>query len=100
MISAWPSPISSLFGYSDEHIIRRYVHNGQTSYQIYITYRFLTIQNISDLDFDLSMPFKVKGTIQGTIGLPYIFINSNMWPNTVPLPDIRRQIWVTLTLTF
>ena len=48
---------------------------------------------LSDLEFDLSMSLKVK--CDDVIGLPtYTFLlmfNSNMWPNSAPLQDIRLR---------
>ncbi len=51
-------------------------------------------QNLSDLDFDISMSLKVK--CDRVTGLPiYDFLAvsiSNIWPNSAPLPDISFQI--------
>ncbi len=48
--------------------------------------------NLSDLDFGLSRPFKVK--YDGAIGLPIyaslLMFNSNIWPNSVAR-DIRHR---------
>ena len=46
---------------------------------------------MGDLDFDLSMSFKVK--CHGVIGLAIygflLTVKSNIWPNLAPLRDIR-----------
>ncbi len=54
----------------------------------------LSLQNLSDLDFDLSMSLKVKS--DGAVGLtphmpfPMVF-NSNTWPNSAPLRDLKLR---------
>ncbi len=52
------------------------------------------LQNLSDVDFDLSRSLKVK--CDSVIGLPiYGFLvvsNSNIWPSSAPLQDIRYKI--------
>ncbi len=51
------------------------------------------LRNLSDLDFNLSRSLKVK--CNRTNGLPIyasvLMFNSNMWPNSAPLQDIRLQ---------
>ncbi len=53
----------------------------------------IRLQNLSDIEFDLSRSLKVK--CDSVIGLPiYAFLsvfNSNIWPNFAPLQDIRLQ---------
>ncbi len=53
--------------------------------------RDTSLQNMSDLDFDLSMSLKVK--CHGVIGLAIygflLMVNSNISPNLAPLRDIR-----------
>ena len=53
----------------------------------------IRLQNLSDLEFDLSRSLKVK--CDSVIGLPiYAFLlmfNSSIWPNSAPLQDIRLQ---------
>ncbi len=55
--------------------------------------RDIRLQNIDDLDFDLSRSLKVK--CDGAIGLPIygflLMVNSNIWPNTALLQDISLQ---------
>ena len=54
---------------------------------------FLATQNASELYFDLSRSLKVKS--DGVIKLPlYTFLlmfNSNLWPNSAPLRNIRLE---------
>ncbi len=51
------------------------------------------LQNLGDLDFNLSMSFKVK--CDGAIGLPIygilIMFNSNICPNSGPLRNVRLR---------
>ena len=50
-------------------------------------------QNLSDLDFDLSISLKVK--CDWVTGLPIDFLVvsiGNIWPNSALLPDISFQI--------
>ncbi len=64
------------------------------------------LRNLSDLEFDLLRSLNVM--CDNVIGLPiYAFLlifNSNIWPNSAPLQDIRLykiySLWVTLNLTF
>ena len=53
----------------------------------------IRLQNLSDLEFDLSRSLKVK--CDDVIGLSlYAFLlmfNSNIWPDSAPLQDIRLQ---------
>ena len=53
----------------------------------------IKLQNVSDLDFDLSRSLKIK--CDSVIGLPvYAFLlmlYSHIWPNSAPLQDIRLR---------
>ncbi len=51
------------------------------------------LQNVSDLEFDLSRSLKVKceGAIRLTIYGFLLMFNSNIGPNLAPLQDIRLQ---------
>ncbi len=64
--------------------------------------RDINLQNMSDLDFNLSRSLKVK--CESAIGFPIygllLVFNSNIVPNSASLQDIRLQIWLTLNLTF
>ncbi len=55
--------------------------------------RDIRLQNLGDLDFDLSRSVKVK--CDSAIGLPIygflLMINSNLWPNTALWRDISLQ---------
>ncbi len=51
------------------------------------------LQNLSDLDFDLSRSLKVK--CNGAVGLPIcdflLAFNSNTWPHSAPLEDMSLR---------
>ncbi len=51
---------------------------------------------MSDLGFDLSMSLKVKcnSVIGLTIYALLLMFNSNIWPNSTPLQDIRKSEWL------
>ncbi len=56
--------------------------------------RHISLQSLSDLDFDLTRSLKVKW--DGAVGLPIcayflLVFNSTTWPNSAPLRDIRLQ---------
>ncbi len=56
--------------------------------------RHRSLQNLNDLDFDLSRSLRVK--CDGAIGLPiydfsYIYVKSYTWPNATPLRDINLR---------
>ncbi len=65
-------------------------------------YRSVTTQYSTDLDLGRSMITKVKS--DAAIGLPIygflLMFNSNLWPNTVPLRDIRHRNRSDLNWTF
>ena len=54
--------------------------------------RDIRLQNLGDIDFDLSRSLKVK--CDGVIGLviyaSLLMVNSNIRPTLAPLQDIRR----------
>ncbi len=56
-----------------------------------VTLRHISLQNLSDLDFDLIRSPRV--TCDGTVGLSVcdflLVSNSNTWPNSVPFRDIK-----------
>ncbi len=55
--------------------------------------QYIRLQNLSDLEFDLSRSLKVK--CDSVIGLPIynfpLMSNSNIWPNSAPLRNVRLQ---------
>ena len=86
-------PINSLLGHP--------ASGGNTKLAtICIRYIFLTTQRLSDLDVDLSGSLKV--TFDSVIRLSIygflLMINSNIWPNSAPLRDIR--LWNPHDLDF
>ena len=62
----------------------------------------IRLQNLGDLEVDLSRSFKVK--CGGAIELPIygflLMFNSNIGPNLAPLPDIRLRNLSDLAIDF
>ena len=59
----------------------------------YSLLRDIKLQNLGDLEFDLSRSLKVK--CESAIGLPIygllLMFNSSIWPNWAPLQDIKAS---------